>query len=122
MERNAMTYSDRPEPQHDLARDQIRPVSLKRAEDHAVNQQAIAAAVLRPMPVHRLVTLLRSLPVRERTTILARAIHEGTLTRVGADQVLFAIAFDSNTVTRAALLLVPDDKRSATPAPSLTSR
>ena len=61
-------------------------------------------AVLRPRPVRRLVELLRPLPVRERTTILAQAIHEGTMTRVGADQVLFALAFDGS--------------RSATPAPS----
>jgi len=53
-------------------------------------------AVLRPRPVRKLVALLRSLSVRERTTILAQAIHEGTMTRVGADQVLFAIAFDGN--------------------------
>jgi len=51
-------------------------------------------AVLRPRPVRRLVELLRPLPVRERTTILAQAIHEGALTRVGADQVLFALAFN----------------------------
>jgi hypothetical protein len=53
-------------------------------------------AVLRPRPVRRLVELLRPLPVRERTTILAQAIHEGTMTRVGADQVLFALAFDGS--------------------------
>ena len=51
-------------------------------------------ALLRPPAVRKLVVLLRSLPVRERTTILAQAIHEGTMTRVGADQVLFALAFD----------------------------
>jgi hypothetical protein len=53
-------------------------------------------AVLRPRPVRKLVALLRSLSVRERTTILAQAMHEGTMTRVEADQVLFAIAFDGN--------------------------
>ena len=51
-------------------------------------------ALLRPRPSARLVALLRPLPVRERTTILAQAVHEGTMTRVGADQVLFALAFD----------------------------
>ena len=50
-------------------------------------------ALLRPPAVRKLVALLRSLPVRERTTILAQAIHEGTMTRAGADQVLFALAF-----------------------------
>ena len=97
--------SDEPEPQHDLQDDQIRPLPLKRAEDHAVIQDATAAALLRLLPVRRIVELLRSLPVRDRTTILAQAIHEGTLTRVGADQVLLAIAFENV----------------ATPAPSLTS-
>jgi hypothetical protein len=43
------------------------------------------------------VALLRPLPVRERTTILAQAIHEGTMTRVGADQVLFALALDDKS-------------------------
>ena len=85
-------------PQHDLPGDQT-------AEDHAVIQDATAAALLRLLPVRRIVELLRSLPVRDRTTILAQAIHEGTLTRVGADQVLLAIAFENV----------------ATPAPSLTS-
>ena len=97
MGRNAMTYqghnSDRPEPQHDLPRDQPRPLPLKRAEDRAVNQDATATPLLRPRSVRKLVELLRPLPVRERTTILAQAIHEGTMTRVGADQVLFALAF-----------------------------
>ena len=83
-------------PQHDLPGDQT-------AEDHAVIQDATAAALL--LPMRRIVELLRSLPVRDRTTILAQAIHEGTLTRVGADQVLLAIAFENV----------------ATPAPSLTS-
>jgi hypothetical protein len=51
-------------------------------------------ALLRPLSVRKLVELLRPLSVRERTTILAQAIHEGTMTRVWADQVLFALAFD----------------------------
>ena len=95
MGRNAMTYQGRRhEPQHDLPSDRIRPLSLKRAEDHAVIQDATAAALLRLLPVHRIVELLRSLPVRERTTILAQAVRAGTLTRVGADQILLAIAFE----------------------------
>ena len=68
-------------------------------------QDATAAALLRLLPVRRIVELLRSLPVRDRTTILAQAIHEGTLTRVGADQVLLAIAFE-NVATPA-----PDPRR-----------
>ena len=97
--------SDWPEPQHDLPGDQLRPLPLKRAEDHAVIQDATAAALLRLLSVRRLVELLRSLPVRERTTILAQAIHEGTMTRVGADQVLFALAFGGK----------PGDTRSIAP-------
>jgi len=54
-------------------------------------------ALLRPPAVRKLVALLRPLPVRERTTILAQAIHEGTLTRVAADQVLFALAWTATT-------------------------
>jgi hypothetical protein len=100
VERNAMTYrghnSDRRGRQHYLQDNQIRPLPLERAEDHAVNQDATAPTVLRPLLVRRLVELLRPLPFRERTTILAQAIHERTLTRVGADQVLFALAFDGN--------------------------
>ena len=72
-------------PQHDLPGDQT-------AEDH--DQDTTAAALLRLLPVHRIVELLRSLPVRERTTILAQAVRAGTLTRVGADQILLAIAFE----------------------------
>ena len=83
MVRNAMTYQGRRhEPQHDLPSDRIRPLPLKRAEDRAVNQDATATPLLRP------------LSVRERTTILAQAIYEGTMTRVAADQVLFALAFN----------------------------
>ena len=72
-------------PQHDLPGDQT-------AEDY--DQDTTAAALLRLLPVHRIVELLRSLPVRERTTILAQAVRGGTLTRVGADQILLAIAFE----------------------------
>ena len=92
--------SDLPEPQHDLPCDKIRPFPLERAEDRAVNQDAAAAALLRPLPVRRLVELLRSLPVRERTTILAQAVREGAMTRVGADQVLFALAWTATAAQR----------------------
>ena len=50
-------------------------------------------ALLRPSTVSKLVAVLRPLPVRERTAILAQAIHEGIMTRVGADQVQIALAF-----------------------------
>ena len=50
------------------------------------------AGLLRPPTVRRLAELLRPLPVRERTTILAQAVSEGSMTRAGADQVLIAIA------------------------------
>ena len=50
------------------------------------------AALLRPPTVRRLAELLRHLPVPERTTILAQAVCEGSMTRAGADQVLIAIA------------------------------
>jgi len=51
---------------------------------------------LRPPAVRKIVGLFRPLPARERATILAQAVHEGTMTRVGADQVLIAIALDGN--------------------------
>jgi len=43
---------------------------------------------------------IRPLPVRERTTILAQAIHEGTMTRLAADQVLFALAWTATAAQR----------------------
>ena len=52
----------------------------------------MSVALLRPPAVRKIVGLLRPLPVRERTTILAQAVHEGTMTRIGADQVLIALA------------------------------
>ena len=88
--------SDRPEPQHDLQDDQTRPLPPKRAEDLDVIQDATAAALLRLLPVRGIVELLRSLPARERATILARAVSEGAMTPGSADQVLFALAFDGN--------------------------
>ena len=42
------------------------------------------------------VALLRSLSVRERTTILAQVVREGTMTRAGADQVLIAVVLQQN--------------------------
>ena len=105
MVRNAMTYQGRRlEPQHDLPSDRIRPFPLKRAEDRAMNRDATAAVLLRPPTVRRLTELLRPLSVRERTTILAQAIYEGTMTRVGADQVQIALTLKDNglSVTRAA--------------------
>ena len=61
----------------------------KQAEAHGE-----PVALLRPTAVRELAVLLRPLAVRDRTTILAQAVHEGAMTRVGADQVLFALAFD----------------------------
>ena len=52
-------------PQHDLPGGQT-------AEDHAVIQDATAAALLRLLPMRGIVELLRSWPARERATILAR--------------------------------------------------
>jgi len=74
-------------------------------------------ALLRPTAVRELAVLLRPLTVRERTTIPAHAVHEGTVTRVGADQVLFALAFDGTGLSAGARRgIAPslDDKRSAT--------
>ena len=64
----------------------------------------MSVALLRPPAVRKLVALLRPMPARERAAILAQAVHEGTLTRVGADQVLIALTLDANglSVTRAA--------------------
>ena len=56
----------------------------------------MSVALLRPPAVRKLVALLRLLPGRERAAILAQAVHEGTMTRVGADQVLIALALDVN--------------------------
>ena len=71
-------------------------------------------ALLRPPAVRKLVALLRPLPVRERTTILAQAIHEGILSRVGADQVLFALAWTATTTDTRSVAPRLKDKRSAT--------
>ena len=52
-------------------------------------------ALLRPLSVRKLVELLRPLSARERATILAQAVREGTMTRVGVDQLLIALALDT---------------------------
>ena len=64
----------------------------------------MSVALLRPPAVRKIVALLRPLPARERATILGQAVHEGTMTRAGADQVLIALVLDVNglSVTRAA--------------------
>jgi len=106
MERNAMAYRGRNnttglKPQLDLQGDKmILPFPLKRAEVLIVNQDASAAALLPSPDVRRLVELLRSLTVRERTTILAQAIREGAMTRLGADQVVFALAWTATAAQR----------------------
>ena len=51
-------------------------------------------ALLQPPTVSKLVALLRFLSARERDVILAQAVHEGTMTRIGADQVLIALALE----------------------------
>jgi hypothetical protein len=99
MERNAMDRgcnSDWPEPQHDLLSDRIRSLPLKRVEDSAMNRDPMAAVLLRPPTVRRLAELMRPLLLRDQTTILAQAIHEGTMTRAGADQVLIAVVLEQN--------------------------
>ena len=60
----------------------------------------MSVALLRPAAVRKLVALLRPLPARERAAILAQAVHEGTMTRVGADQVLIALVLDVNGLCR----------------------
>jgi len=70
-------------------------------------------ALLRPPAVRKLVALLRPLPVRERTTILAQAIHEGTMTRAGADQVVIALAWTATTTDTRSITSCLKDKRSA---------
>jgi hypothetical protein len=60
----------------------------------------MSVALLRPPAVRKLVALLRPLPARERAAILAQAVHEGTMTRVGADQVLIALALDARAASR----------------------
>jgi len=55
----------------------------------------MSVVLLRPPAVRKLVGLLRPLPARERATILAQAVREGTMTRVGVDQLLIALALDT---------------------------
>jgi hypothetical protein len=58
------------------------------------------ASLFRPLAVRKLVALLQPLSARARAAILAQAVHEGTMTRIGADQVLFALALDDKAETR----------------------
>jgi len=60
----------------------------------------MSVALLRPPAVRKLVALLRPMPARARAAILAQAVHEGTMTRIGADQVLFALALDDKAEPR----------------------
>ena len=60
----------------------------------------MSVALLRPPAVHKLVELLRPLLARERAAILAQAVREGTMTRVGAGQVLIALVLDVNDLCR----------------------
>ena len=64
--------------------------SPEQAEAHGM-----PVALLRPPSVRKLVELLRPLSARERATILAQAVREGTMTRVGVDQGLIALALDT---------------------------
>jgi hypothetical protein len=57
----------------------------------------MSVALLQPPAVRKIVALLRPLPARERAAILAQAVHERTMMRVGADQVLFALALDDRS-------------------------
>ena len=79
----------------------------------------MSVALLRSPAVRKLVELLRPLPARERAAILAQAVHEGTMTRVGADQVLFALALDDKSrsapMTRAANNVVHRGPRTRQP-------
>jgi len=70
-----------------------RPLPLNRAEDHAVIQTQRPPLNCGSGP-RGIVELLSSLPVRERTTILAQAVSRGNPDPVRADQILLAIAFD----------------------------
>ena len=71
-----------------------------------MERNAVPVALLQALTVRKLVELLRPLPARERTAILAQAVHEGTMTRVGADQVRIALALNDRSV---------GDTRSMTP-------
>jgi hypothetical protein len=51
-------------------------------------------ALLRPQTVHKLVVLLRPQTVHKQTAFLAQAVHEGTMTRVWADQVRIALSLN----------------------------
>jgi hypothetical protein len=122
-----MTYQGRrAELQRDLPSDRIRSLPLNRAEDRAMNRDAMAAILLRPPAVRRLAELLRPLPVYVWTAILAQAIREGTMTRAGADQVRIAIVLGAErpvvSGNRRTIAPCLDDHRCTEPVPSLTNR
>ena len=60
----------------------------------------MSVALLQPPAVRKIVALLRPLPARERAAILAQAVHERTMMRVGADQVLIALPLDARAASR----------------------
>ena len=59
-------------------------------------------ALLGRLAVRKLVALSRPLSARERAAILARAVHERIMTRIGADRVLIALALDALLSTTSA--------------------
>ena len=76
----------------------------------------MSVALLRPPAVRKLVALLR-LPAREGAAILAQAVHEGTMTHVWVDQVLFALVITRRHTQRCGWWSTAQRR-----APSLTSR
>jgi hypothetical protein len=58
----------------------------------------MCVTLLRPPTVRKLVALLRPLPEGARAAILAQAVHKGIMTRIGADQILIALALDARAV------------------------
>jgi hypothetical protein len=79
----------------------------------------MSIVLLRPPAVRKIFALLLPLPARERAAILAQAVHERTMMRVGADQVLFALALDDKSrsapMTRAANNVVHRGPRTRQP-------
>ena len=75
-----------------------RSVTWSATRWHRPNRPRPTACLSRscgPLSVRKLVELLRPLSARERATILAQAVREGTMTRVAVDQVLIALALDT---------------------------
>jgi len=86
-----------------LTADELRGAGAQRAaaggEDMTPEQaeaHGTPVALLRPCPSASLSSYCGPLPARERAAILAQAVHEGTMTRAGTDQVLIALALDVN--------------------------